>query len=67
METQLKQYLDTLHLDSAGVINILDNTNITGNLDKCNVTIGGALVRLGDADTDNINLSADVISDINQF
>jgi len=56
---------DTLHLNSAGVINILDNTNITGHLDiSGNVTIGGALVRLGDADTDNINLSADVISDL---
>ena len=52
-------------MDSAGVINILDNTNITADLDVSgNVTIGGALVRLGDADTDSIDFNAEVNNNI---
>ena len=54
-----------LNLDAAsGEINLLDNVNITGNLDVTgNVTVGGNIT-IGDADTDNLNIVAEVVSDI---
>ena len=49
---------------SAGTINLLDDVQITGNLDVSgDVTIGGNIV-LGDEGTDNITINAQIDSDI---
>ena len=48
----------------SGNINILDNTNISGNLDVTgNVTIGGDIT-IGDADTDGIQFTGDIDSNL---
>ena len=49
---------------SAGTINLLDDVQITGNLDVSgNVTVGGNIT-LGDENTDNITINAQIDSDI---
>ena len=48
-----------------GSINIPENVTISADLDVSgNLTIGGALVRLGDADTDSIDFNAEVNNNI---
>ena len=65
-DNKLESLVGNLKIDSAlNTININANTNITGNLDTTgNTTISGALVSLGDADTDNIDFNSDVASGI---
>jgi len=49
---------------ASGNINFQNNVNVTGNIDVSgNVTIGGNIT-IGDADTDSINIIAEVVSDI---
>ena len=48
----------------SGTIKLLDNTSITGNLDVTgNVTIGGDIT-IGDADTDGIQFTGDIDSNL---
>lgn len=63
-DNKLESLVGNLKIDSAlNTVNINANTNITGNLDTAgNATISGSLVRLGDADTDNISFNSDVTS-----
>ena len=49
---------------ASGEINLQDNVNVTGNVDVTgNVTVGGNIT-IGDADTDDLNIVAEVVSDI---
>ena len=63
-DNKLESLVGDLNINSAlNTVNINANTNITGNLDTSgNTTIAGSLVRLGDADTDNISFNSDVTS-----
>ena len=63
-DNKLESLVGNLKIDSAlNTVNINANTNITGNLDTTgNTTISGALVSLGDADTDNISFNSDITS-----
>jgi len=69
----LETIVGELTLDAGGGdFNFTSNTNISGNLDVTgNVTLGGTLVRLGNADTDKIDFNADIegnlIPNLNSF
>ena len=53
-----------IRANGTGTINIEGNTNITGNLHATgNITADGD-IRIGDADTDNIILNAEIASDL---
>ena len=53
-----------LDANGAGTIELLTDTNVTGNLHATgNITAGGNIT-LGDADTDNITLNAEIASNI---
>jgi len=54
-----------LNIASAtGNINFIDNLNVSGNVDVTgNVTVGGNIT-IGDADTDDLNIVAEVASDV---
>ena len=61
---KLESLVGNLTIDSAlNTVNITANTNITGNLTTSgNATITGAIVRLGDADSDEVVFTSDVAS-----
>ena len=61
---KLESLVGNLKIDSAlNTVNITANTNITGNLTTDgDATIAGAIVTLGNADTDDITFTADVAS-----
>ena len=61
---KLESLVGNLKIDSAlNTVNITANTNITGNLTTSgNATITGAIVRLGDADSDEVVFTSDVAS-----
>lgn len=63
-DNTLESLVGDLNINSAlNTVNINATTNITGNLTTDgNATIAGSLVRLGDADTDDISFNADVTS-----
>ena len=63
-DNKLESLVGDLNFKSAlNNVNINATTNITGNLTTDgNATIAGSLVRLGDADTDDISFNADVTS-----
>ena len=69
----MESIVGTLTIDAnAGDIALTSNTEIQGNLDVTgNVTLGGTLVRLGNADTDTIDFNADIdgnlIPNLNTF
>ena len=53
-----------LDANGAGTIELLTDTNVTGNLHATgNITAGGNIT-LGDADTDNITLNAEIASNV---
>jgi hypothetical protein len=61
----MESVVGELNITSPQIVNINANTNITGNLGITgNITIGGELITFGDADTDSIDLSADLVSNI---
>jgi hypothetical protein len=58
----MESIVGTLNIDAnAGDIALTSNTSMQGNLNVTgNVTLGGTLVRLGNADTDTIDFNADI-------
>ena len=61
---KLESLVGNLKIDSSlNTVNITANTNITGNLTTSgDATITGAVVRLGDADSDEVVFTSDVAS-----
>ena len=62
--TQQSSSVSTGAITTAGGIGVAKNAYIGGNLEVVgNVTVGGT-INLGDADTDNININADINSNL---
>ena len=53
-----------IRANGTGTVNIVGNTQVTGNLHATGNISAGGDITLGDADTDNIFINADIASDI---